>query len=106
MLVWAGMQPAFNKGFNSMTALIVYAGWCAAFMLGCLWIAWAAAREREHLRRLRVTRVPVRAHSRQRQRTARVAAACRLRTQTMGVTPSQVTYGKAVHALWQGRAGQ
>jgi hypothetical protein len=107
MLVWAGMQPAFNcKEFNSMTALIVYSVWCAAFILGCLWIAWTAARELERLRRVRVRGAPVREHSRRRQRKARVAAACRLRTPSLGATPVAMAHGKAAHALWQGRTGQ
>ena len=107
MLVWAGMQPAFNcKEFNSMTALIVYSVWCAAFISGCLWIAWGAAWEREHLRRVRARGATVRAHSRRRQRKARVAAACELRTQTLGAPRSVMTHGKAAHALWQGREGQ
>jgi hypothetical protein len=106
MLVWAGMQPAFNcKGFNSMTALIVYSIWCAAFILGCVWIAWAAARQREHLQRFRA-RARVREHSRRHQRKARVAVGCGLRTQSLGAPASVMAHGKAAHALWEGGAGR
>jgi hypothetical protein len=105
MLAWAGMQPAFNcKGFDYMTSLTAYNLWCAVFIAGCLWIAWAAARQRERLRRMRARCARAPEHACQRPEDGGSGAARGSRPQLPADAPAALrTQVRTARALWQGK---